>query len=102
MTNLIEKNKCKIVELCQKHKVVSFALFGSEALGLSNENSDIDFIVQFSEEIELLDYADNFFSFLTSLEVLFGKKVDLISKKSLKNPILIQEINRTNISLYAA
>jgi predicted nucleotidyltransferase len=67
-----------------------------------NENSDIDFLVQFSEEIEVLDYADNYFSFLEKLENLMGKKIDLVSKKSLKNPILIEEIDRSKVDLYAA
>ncbi len=66
------------------------------------ENSDIDFLVQFSDKIEVLDYADNYFSFLEKLENLMGKKNDLVSKKSLKNPILIEEIDRSKIDLYAA
>lgn len=49
-----------------------------------HENSDIDFLVQFSDDIDVLDYADNYFSFLEKLESLMGKKIDLVSKKSLK------------------
>jgi predicted nucleotidyltransferase len=82
--------------------VKSIALFGSAAKDSMNENSDIDFLVQFSEEIEVLDYADNYFSFLEKLENLMGKKIDLVSKKSLKNPILIEEIDRSKVDLYAA
>jgi hypothetical protein len=67
-----------------------------------HESSDIDFLVQFSEEINVLDYADNYFTLLEKLEKLTGKKIDLVSKKSLKNPILIQEIEQTKIDLYAA
>jgi hypothetical protein len=39
---------------------------------------------------------------LEKLENLIGRKIDLVSKKSLKNPILISEINRFKIDLYAA
>ncbi len=56
----------------------------------------------FSDEIDMLDYADNYFEFLKQLEILTGKKVDLVSKKSLKNPILIDEIERSKVELYAA
>jgi predicted nucleotidyltransferase len=58
--------------------------------------------VPFSNEIDMLDYADNYFEFLKQLEILTGKKVDLVSKKSLKNPILIDEIERSKVELYAA
>lgn len=64
--------------------------------------SDIDFLVQFSDKIETLDYADNYFAFLEALEKIMGRKIDLISLKSLKNPVLLEEINRSKIELYAA
>ncbi|MCF8407681.1 MAG: hypothetical protein K9G36_01800 [Crocinitomicaceae bacterium] len=49
-----------------------------------------------------MDYADNYFEFLKQLEILTGKKVDLVSKKSLKNPILIEEIERSKVEIFAA
>ncbi len=102
MNQLIENKMNEIVVLCQEHKVDSFALFGSAASNKMHDDSDIDFLVQFSEKLDVLDYADNYFAFLEKLEVLLGKKVDLVSKKSLKNPVLIEEIDRTKIDLYAA
>jgi predicted nucleotidyltransferase len=84
------------------HRVESIALFGSAAKESMHENSDIDFLVQFSDEIDVLEYADNYFSLLEQLEKLMGKKIDLVSIKSLKNPILIEEINLSKIELYAA
>ena len=60
------------------------------------------FLIQFSTKIDVLDYANNYFEFLKQLEILTGKKVDLVSKKSLKNPILIEEIERSKVVLYAA
>jgi predicted nucleotidyltransferase len=102
MITQIESKLNEIISLCKLHKVESIALFGSAAKGLMNEQSDIDFLVQFSDEINVLEYADNYFSFLESLEKLFGRKIDLVSKKSLKNPILIEEIDRSKLELYAA
>jgi predicted nucleotidyltransferase len=78
------------------------ALFGSVAKNTSNNFSDIDLLVQFSDQIELLNYADNYFSLLEKLEKLLDRKVDLVTKKSLKNPILIEQIDRFKIDLYAA
>lgn len=102
MTKLIEDRLQDIIVLCKMHGVNSIALFGSAANNTMNENSDIDFLVQFSDDIEVLDYADNYFSLLEKLEKLMGKRIDLVSKKSLKNPILIEEIDRSKQDLYAA
>jgi predicted nucleotidyltransferase len=99
---LIEKKKDKLIELCKAHRVISISLFGSAATGTMQEQSDIDFLVQFSDEIDLLEYADNYFSLLEQLELLLGRSVDLISIRSLKNPIIIEEIRRTKVDLYAA
>lgn len=102
MIKLIEDKLNDIITLCKLHSVKSIALFGSAAKGTMNENSDIDFLVQFSDEIDVLDYADNYFRLLDALEKLMNKKIDLVSRKSLKNPILIDEIERSKVDLYAA
>lgn len=102
MIKQIEKILPQIITLCQEHEVEYMALFGSAAKNDMHENSDVDFLIQFSDEIDVLDYADNYFSLKEKMETLIGKKIDLISKKSLKNPILIEEIDRSKIDLYAA
>lgn len=102
MIKLLENKMDEIIALCKLHKVTSIALFGSAAKNTMHKNSDIDFLVQFSENIDVLDYADNYFSFLEAMENLIGKKIDIVSKKSLKNPILIEEINNSKVDLYAA
>lgn len=102
MTKLIEDKLKDIITLSKKHNVTSIALFGSAAKNTMSELSDVDFLVQFSDTIDVLEYAENYFSLLESLENLIGKKIDLVSKKSLKNPILIQSIESSKIELYAA
>lgn len=86
----------------EKHQVISFALFSSAARSQMHVYSDFDFLVQFSTEIDVLNYADNYFSLLEKLEELLVRKVHLVSIKSLKNPVLIEEINRSKVELYAA
>lgn len=102
MIKLIEDKIPDLIALCKTHRVESFDLFGSAVKNAINEDSDLDFLVQFYAEIDVLDYANNYFEFLKQLEILTGKKVDLVSKKSLKNPILIEEIERSKVELYAA
>lgn len=102
MLKLIENRLEEIIALCDAHRVKAISLFGSAAKNTMTATSDLDFLVQFSDEIEVLDYADNYFSFIEGLEKITGKKVDLLSLKALKNPVLKEEINRTKIDLYAA
>lgn len=86
--------------LCKEHLVDSFFLFGSAAKNEMNSDSDFDFLVRFSDRVELLKYADNYFSFLSHLKNLLGRDIDLISEKALKNPVLIDEINKTKVMIY--
>ena len=102
MMQQIEDNIADIMLLCKLHHVQSMAIFGSATSNSMNENSDVDFLVEFDEELDVLDYSDNYFSLLENLEKLIGRKIDLVSKKSLKNPILIEEIDRSKVELYAA
>ena len=102
MLGLIENKISEIISLCKLHHVTSIAVFGSAAKDTMHLGSDVDFLVQFSDDIDVLDYADNYFNLLENLETIVGKKVDLISIKSLKNKILIEDIERSKIVLYAA
>ncbi len=102
MKELIDNKLQDIIALCKLHHVSSISLFGSVAKNTMNEGSDIDFLVEFNDSIDVLDYADNYFTLLEKLEILLGKKIDLVSKRSLKNPVLIEEIDRFKIDLYAA
>jgi predicted nucleotidyltransferase len=102
MYSFIENKLNEIVALCKQHKVKSISLFGSAAKNKMNPKSDVDFLVNFSDDINLLDYADNYFSLLDGLKQIFNKEIDLITEKSIKNPILKEEIFKTKIDLYAA
>lgn len=88
-----------IRNLCEKHKVEELYVFGSAAVGKMTENSDIDFLVKF-KTIDLHDYFLNYLEFKISLEKITGREVDLIEKQTLKNPILIQSIERSKELLY--
>ncbi len=102
MTELIQNKLDDIISLCKKHRVNAISVFGSAAKGTLNEENDIDLLVEFSQDIDVLDYADNYFSLLEQLQDIFNRKVDLVSIKSLKNPVLKEQIYQSKIDLYAA
>lgn len=102
MIKAVENNLGEIRSLCKSHNVEEISLFGSATTERFEEDSDLDFLVRFSNSIELLDYADNYFDLLEQLQKLFNRHIDLVSERSLKNPILIQEIKKSKISLYGS
>ncbi|CAN5254682.1 hypothetical protein BH23BAC1_BH23BAC1_16460 [soil metagenome] len=103
MIKLVENKKEELQQICKHHQVSKLYLFGSAAKGnFDPVKSDLDMVVEFSSSVAPVDYALNYFSFLEALEDLFNKKVELISFKALKNAVMIQEIEKSKIQLYAA
>lgn len=89
-------NLDKIIALCKKYKVAKLWVFGSILTPRFNDNSDIDFLVDFDENnIELLDYADNYFNFIHEIESVMGRKVDMVVNKSIKNRFFRTEVDET-------
>ena len=85
--------------LCSAYNVDKMYLFGSALNSNFNDNSDIDFLVKF-KTIDLIKYFDNYIGFKEKLEILFDRKVDLVEEQTLKNPILINSINKTKELVY--
>lgn len=102
MLKQIEDKMNELNDLCMKHHVESLFIFGSATTSSFKTSSDIDFLVQFESSIDVLNYGDNFFSFQEELEKLYNRKIDLISAKSVKNPILKKQIEASKVLLYAA
>ena len=97
--NLIEQNIDIIHDLCSKHKVRRLFVFGSVLTDRFKKDSDIDLVVDF-QEIDLYEYADNYFDLKESLEKLFKRNVDLLEEKAIKNPYLKQSIDSSKQLLY--
>lgn len=96
---LIENNLQKIIALCKKHKVNKLFVFGSILTNRFNDESDVDLVVDFNK-VNLEDYADNYFDFKFSLENLFGREVDLLEDKAIRNPILRRNIDNSKRLVY--
>lgn len=96
---VIENHIDRIKELCNRHHVEKMYLFGSALDSDFNDKSDIDFLVKF-KVIELSNYFDNYWNFKEGLKRLFKRNIDLVEEQTLKNPILINSINRNKQLVY--
>ncbi len=100
---LIELNIDKIAALCKKYKVAKLWVFGSILTPRFNDESDVDFSVNFDEDTirqEGLDWADIFFDFMHELEALMQRKIDLVCDDSVRNPYFKKELDSTKCLIY--
>ncbi|OFY61988.1 MAG: nucleotidyltransferase [Bacteroidetes bacterium RBG_13_42_15] len=96
---IIDKNIEIIKDLCKKHKVKRLFVFGSVLTGRYKKNSDIDLLVDF-RDVDLYEYAENYFNLKKALENLLKRDVDLLEDKAIKNPYLRQSIDSTKQLIY--
>lgn len=98
---LIELNIKSIIALCERYRVKKLAVFGSILTDCFNDDSDVDLLVDFdTTNHEKWDYVTNYFDFRDSLENLFGRKVDLIEDKGIRNPLFRKFINKQKQIIY--
>ena len=100
---LIEMNIDKIIALCRKYKVAKLWVFGSILTPRFDDESDVDFSVNFDADKinrEGLDWADIFFDFMHELEELFGRRIDLVCDDAVKNKVFRKELDSTKQLIY--
>ena len=80
---------------------VRIYLFGSEARGDAGPDSDLDFLVEFGP-FPKGGYSEHYFGLIDDLTGLFGRPVDLVVARAVRNPYLLKSINQTREPLFAA
>jgi len=97
--SIIEENIDKIRTLCSRYKVDRLFVFGNVLTSEFDKSSDIDFLVNF-KDVDLYDYADNYFELKYSLEKLFKRQIDLLEDKTIQNPYLRKSIDSSKQLIY--
>jgi len=95
----LEKYTPDIINLCKTHRVKSLYAFGSVLTENFNKESDIELIVDFSN-IDVEDYADNYYEFKFSLQEILKRPVDLLEEKAIKNPYFRLSVNKKRQLVY--
>jgi predicted nucleotidyltransferase len=99
-TPQIDFDRNELAIFCRKWRICELALFGSVLRDDFRPDSDVDVVVAFEPDApwNLWDRMD----MQDELEQLFGRPVDLVSKRALKNPFRRHEILSTRQVIYAA
>ncbi|WP_298615007.1 nucleotidyltransferase family protein [uncultured Thermosynechococcus sp.] len=76
---LLKEKRDEILRIAAKHGGRNVRVFSSVARGEADEQSDIDFLVEFEPGRSLLDHA----ALVLDLEELLGRKVDVVTERGL-------------------
>jgi predicted nucleotidyltransferase len=101
MHPLITNNKEKIFSICEQNHVRSLFFFGSVVdTNKFTDQSDIDILVSFEEDLSMDDYTDCYFNLIFDLEDLLGRKIDITTERSITKPYFKEELEKTKVLFY--
>jgi len=97
---LLEEKHEDMVRLCEKYRVKRFEVFGSAANGdFDPDRSDLDFLVEY-QDLAPGEHADAYLNLLIALEDLFGRSVDLVESRAIRNPYFKRAVNKSRTLVY--
>ena len=102
MQRIIEIKKEDLKRICQLLKVTRLYAFGSVVSEKFRDDSDIDFLISFSDTLSIEEYTNNYFALHYKLRELFHREIDIITERTLSNPYFIESINETKELIYEA
>lgn len=102
MQPILSNKKKELKRICQLLNIKKLYAFGSVIKGEFKEDSDIDFLISFSEELSPEEYADNYFSLHYKLRELFNRDIDIVTERTLSNPYFIESVNESKELIYEA
>jgi len=87
-------------QLCVDHKVKQLYGFGSSVTNAFEDNkSDIDLLIEI-DETDPLKRGNHLLELWDEFEAFFKRRVDLLTKDSIRNPFLKQSIDTTKVLVY--
>lgn len=96
----IQVERQQIADFCARWKIREFAFFGSVLREDFGPESDVDVMIEFEPDIpwSLYDWVD----MIEELQRMFGRRVDLVEKSGIRNPIRRRAILDASEVYYAA
>ena len=102
MQKILENNIRELKDICLSHGVQRLYAFGSVVSNKFENDSDIDFLISFSESLSIEQYTNNYFKLQYLLREMFGREIDIVTERTLSNPYFIESIDETKELIYEA
>ena len=97
----LQKQLPEITGILSRHYISRAYIFGSACTDHFNEKSDVDFLISFREGLDPVEQGEQWWNLLFELEDYLHHDVDLLTENSLRNPYLIESINKQKQLIYA-
>ncbi len=92
----------QVADICRRYHVRRLDLFGSAAHGpFDADRSDLDFVVDYMERPDRRT-LDEYFGLKEDLQRLFLRDVDLVERQAVRNIYFREELEETQVGVYAA
>ncbi len=88
MTSLDEIKK-QLIPILKRYNIQKASIFGSVARGESTKSSDIDILIELSDEASLLDFIE----IKIEIETKLGHNIDLVEFNALKPALKSRILN---------
>jgi len=102
MQKILENKITDLKNICLSLGVKRLYAFGSVVSDKFRDDSDIDFLISFAENLSIEQYTDNYFALQYKLRELFKRKIDIVTERTLSNPYFIESIDETKELIYEA
>lgn len=102
MQQLLEERKKELIAICQVLNIKRLYAFGSIMSDNFRDDSDIDFLISFAENLTVDEYTRNYFTLHYKLRELFNREIDIVTERTLSNPYFIESINESKQLIYEA
>lgn len=89
-----------ILNVFKKNKVAKAYTFGSSNTDAFTATSDFDFLISFDNSLTPLQKGENWFILYYALKEILMRDVDLVREEDIKNPYLLQSINKSRELIY--
>ena len=101
MHAIIREKIPEIALIAERRRVRRLGVFGSATSDrFDPETSDIDFVVEF-KPMAPVEHAEAFFGLAEDLARLFCRKIDLVERSAIRNPIFRESVEEPCRDIYA-
>ncbi|WP_280956334.1 nucleotidyltransferase family protein [Aequorivita sublithincola] len=86
--------------MCKSLRIKRMYMFGSMAKNTYTNDSDIDLLISFEDNISAEEYSENYFSLHHKLRELLKREIEIVTERSLSNPYFIKKVNNEKLLIY--